>query len=332
MSLTGLPEHDERYVKEEVMKYLESHGEKTMSHPYEAGDVKNIFHSHGGHGGHEGGLASALPLLLAGRADHHGLGWGAGGFGAGLVGGVLGGLLFGGRRGGLFDGDCGGHSSVSATANVGQVAFDQTILNGIVGLTAAVPTNALQTQNVVAASAANVKDSVQNSLLATSAAIGGVKDAVQNVGAALAEGLCRVNQNVSEQACSIKEVIVNDGDRTRALLQQRFQLEDATEINKLNAKVIELQNEGRNRAHHDELKMQITNTNTAVAAQQQGQFQAQFQAQTEALRTLIPAVNAIIVGNQVAQARADNANLIIGNTGATTTGAQTSTASPINVR
>lgn len=310
-------------------------------------EVKNIFQPGGsGHGDGVGGLgAMAAIAALGNRNDSRSnVGYGGdcfggglgGGLGAGLLGGVLGGLIFN-RRDGFGGGDCG-----TAGLSSGQIIADGAILNGVNGLTAAVPTTALQTQAAIQSGIsslalgtqqglANVKDAVQNLSSAQLVAIAGVKDSVQNSAALLASAICGVNTNILTTGCQIERTIVNDGDRTRALLTSRFQLEDQTKIQNLANEVIELRNEGRNRQHHDELRLQITNTNTAVAAQAQGQQQQQFQGLVGVVNSLVPAVNALISHSQIAAARATNGNVIVGNAGATTTGAQTATASPVNV-
>jgi len=311
--------------------------ESKMDGQHDKVDVQNIFKpGHGHDGGGGGGLgtmaaiaalgnrndhsSSMLPALMAG---HGGMG-GMGGFGAGLVGGVLGGLLF--NRRGLGGGDGDGTSGPSC----GQVAFDQTILNGITGLTAAVPTTALQTQNALQNSIgqlaladqqgfANTKDAVFATAVVTQGAVAGVKDAVQNTSAALAAALCNVNQNISAQGCMTREAIASstttilqklDQNTIDELRHERDRAERSIEVNALRSQV------------------DITNTNTATATQSQTQNQFQFQLQdlNNKFSRLCDLVNIV---HQ--EARATNNNVIAGNTGAVTTGAQTSTASPTSV-
>src|SRR6267154_3792793 len=104
-------------------------------------EVKNIFEPGRGGGMGEGGLASALPLLLAGRADHGGFG-GMGGFGAGLVGGVLGGLIFN-RRGGFGGGDDGGGG---AETRIDSNIFGTAVLTKLGSIEAAIPLASAQTE------------------------------------------------------------------------------------------------------------------------------------------------------------------------------------------
>lgn len=296
--------------------------------------VTNIFEPEQHKGGiMENAWATVLPALMAEKSRGDcGIG---GGLGAGLIGGVLGGLLFN-RRGGPFGGEGGGDGGET---RVSDTIFDTAILNKLGTIEAAIPANAAATQAVVNAGVSSLTNvTLQQTIalerdlaqlaLGTQQAFANTKDSVQLGFAQTGAAICGVNQNVSAQGCQTREAIQNDGDKTRALLVARFQLEDATTIANLNNQVTELRNEGRHSARDAELRLQITNNNTAVAAQAQGQQQQQQQQQLETLRTLVPAVHALINESQVA--RATNANLIFGNTGATTTGAQTNT--PTNVR
>ena len=87
--------------------------------------ITNVFKpSHGG--GHEGGLASALPLLLAGHS-RDGFG-GMAGLGGGFLGGILASALFRGR-GGLFGGDSEG--SGGAESRIQNNTDTLAILTGI---------------------------------------------------------------------------------------------------------------------------------------------------------------------------------------------------------
>jgi hypothetical protein len=162
---------------------------------------------------------------------------------------------------------------------------------------------------------ANVKDSVQAGFVVT-------KDAVQNGNFLLSQALCGVNQNVSAQGCETRAAVQNDGDKTRAMLFARFQLEDATRINELNARVVELQNEHRRALDTNDLK--ISMVNTQVSNQAQAQAQQQQQHQNDLLRQIIAGL-----GGLTQIAHATNSNVIAGNSGAVLTGAQT--ANPTNV-
>jgi len=277
----------------------------------EMGQPVNVFTTPtGGDGG------SALPLAAMAMGSHGGLGGVGGGLGAGLVGGLLGGLLFGGRGfgnwggGAVVDGVASCNRPQSADMSVTQSMGIMTAIGGVKD--SVTMGNQMLSTSIDAGFAMQNATTLQQSIMLT-------QQANMNQQMVLSE-LCNINQNVSAQGCQTREAVVCDGDRTRALLSARFQMEDQTEINKLNAKVIELQNEGRQR----ELGNRIEINNTAIAAQQQGQQQQQQQQLVTTVNSLFPLLQGIIQLQH-----ATNGNVIAGNAGAVTTGAQT--ASPVNV-
>jgi len=275
-----------------------------MSHPV------NVFTTPTDGGG------SAMPLAAMAMSQH-GLGGVGGGLGAGLVGGLLGGLLFGGRGFGAWGANgvdgvgCGVRRDCQSVEMAATTAMGLNTAIGAVG--DKVATGDMMTQQAIASGfASQGQMTLQQTIML-------IQQANLNQTSLMSE-LCNINQNVSSQGCQTREAVVADGDRTRALLSARFQMEDQTEINKLNARVIELQNEGRNR----ELGQRIEVNNTAIAAQQQGQQQQQQQQLVASVNALFPILSGI---TQIAHAT--NSNVIAGNTGAVTTGTQT--ANPVNV-
>lgn len=321
----------------------------------------------GGGGDGLGGLGAAAMVAALGGRNERGMGGDGFGFGGGGgLGALLAIALLGGRGGfGGFGGGFGGGPVIENFQNNGgrggfpipfPVPFpfpdrdrghdhgcceqlgQQVILSKLGSIEGAIPLAAANTTNDILAQTnalqgalaslalgsqqgfSNVKDSVQISTGSLAVAIAGTKDAIQN-------GLFLTNTNLLEGLCSVKQVVVDDGEKTRALLVSRFQLEDQTRIASQAAEIIELRNDRDSRGRHADLELKITNTNTAVAAQQQAQSQFQLQDVLNTVRGLVPCVNALINESQIA--RATNANLIVGSTGVLT-GAQT--ANPTNVR
>lgn len=278
------------------------------------------------------GGGSALPLAAMAMGSHGGMGGAGAGLGAGLVGGLLGGLLFGGRG----FGTVGGVAAVDGVASCGarrdcltpDMAATQTM--GLATAIGGVNASVMALADKQAMSDMQLMNSINGGFAMQNAAtlqqtIMLVQQANANQLLTMQE-LCGINQNVSAQGCQTREAIVADGNVTRGLLSARFQLEDATEINKLNAKVIELQNEGRTRELGSRIDITNTNTATATAEQRQAQLQFQFQDINNKIARLCEAVTIV---HQ--EARATNSNVIAGNTGAVTTAAQTATASPTSV-
>lgn len=315
-----LPQH-EAHSEQRAAKLGEQIKEKKMSAPH-----VNVFPGMGGdHGGastaatiaalghrnQDGGMAALAPLAMM---NHGGLG--GGGFAAGALGFVAGAVLSGRGRGGLLGGDGGGDGGC------GQAAFDQTILNGVNGLTAAVPTVGLQTQIAINGSIgalalgtqqglSNVKDAVQNIGGVNLAATGGVKDAVQSAFAIL-------NQNILEQGCQNRAV-------TLAATTQILQKLDQNTIDDLRERTARAERSIEVNALASRVEVNQTVNTTTLQNQQQAQGQFQIQALLDEVRACRREVAFV---HQ--EARATNGNVIAGNTGAVTTGAQTSTPTNVN--
>lgn len=251
--------------------------------------------------------ANLIPLLAAlghRNEDRRGDdGFGFGGLGGGGILGLIAllGILRGGR-GGLFGGDDGGCDNGA----VERPVFNAAVLSKLGNIEGSIPTTALQTQNALQGALAQLALGISNGFAQTG-------DRIQNATYLLSKELCDVNQNVSSQGCQTREVVL----QTKA--------EVLTELK--NNRISELEDQVRTLKSHDhvresEVRINNTLTNTSVQQQQQSQLQAQFDHLFRRLG------NIEFEQNQIA--RSTNANLIVGNAGATTTGAQTST--PTNVR
>lgn len=216
---------------------------------------------------------------------------GGGGDGFGFGGGGSG-LLLGLllARGGLFGND---------NRRDGNWGVDATnLLQATLGnIQAQIPLVACQTES-------NINKSVSELALGMQQAFSNTKDAVQN---GTVVTLTTANQT--------QNVVQADGEKTRALIQS---INDANLNRELAVTQAALAEErGSRRVRDVEVNVSQVVTQAQAQAQQQAQFSALFSAVQQ-------------VCGELQVARATNANLIIGNTGATTTGAQT--ASPINVR
>lgn len=94
----------------------------------------------------------------------------------------------------------------------GSPVFDQSILNGIVGLTSAVPTTALETQNAIQGAIAQLA-------LAGQQGFSNLKDTVQNLSTIQLGAIKDVSASVVNQGLATQIAIGHDGDKTRALIQ-----------------------------------------------------------------------------------------------------------------
>lgn len=263
-------------------------------------------------------LVESPGLIMGTGGDNSGaMGLGAG-LGGGLLGGILAGALFGNRRGGVFGGDEGGGSAAVSLQNSIDTS---TIMTALGNIQAAVPLAESQVQLALAGATSDItSQSLQqtialqaqgfNAQLSTLAGFNSIGDKVDNLAAANALAIA-TNQFNCVTATQI------DGEKTRALLTS---INDQT-LNRIivnqAAELAELRNDGaRDRDRHG-IEINMINN--------QNQNQMQFQQQAQVLSGLAHLLADV---NQVA--RATNSNVIVGNTGATTTGTQT--ANPTNVR
>jgi hypothetical protein len=134
----------------------------------------------------------------------------------------------------------------------------------------------------------------------------------------LLQGLAGLSLQGAQQTALVQTTIRDDGDKTRALIIAQ---NDAT-LNRIITEQASAIIELRNERHVRGSGVEVTQTVNQLNAQNQAQAQQQQQFQ------VLSSIAAQLAGlTQVAHAT--NQNVIAGNAGAVTTGAQT--ASPINV-
>lgn len=295
-------------------------GDTTMSTP----SVKNVFE--------QPSSASLIPLMAGGYGGMGGaLG---GGLGAGLLGGVLGGALLGngglfGNRNGAVEGCVTPSQLTSALNGVESNSNTTTILQTLGDIKASVPLAESQVQLALAGVQSDIQgliSSSSNAILAGQTSIGrdiagatatvlaaasGNREVVQN-------GFAATNLAIANSTYALNTAIRDDGDKTRALLISQNDANLQRMLTVAENALIEQRAIGRSAA---------TEVNVSqVVNQAQAQTQAQQQQQQQLI--LLSQIAAGFHGLQ--NAVATNSNLIVGNTGATTTGAQT--ANPVNVR
>lgn len=267
---------------------------------------------------------------------------GAGGGLGGFAGAALGSLLLG-NRGLLGNNGVGGVEPCvtpmqlqTATGSIIDAGQNNQIMGMLQGIATSVPVAEGQVQLALAQSTGQLSNQINTNLvsntqgfantqlgIATAAAniiaVGEtVKDTVNATSAAtqlaIANSVAQGLQNTNFLATQVRD----DGDKTRALIVAQNEAGLRNEITALQIRLQEQQNESRARG----TEVNVTQT----VNQNQMQLQAQQQQQQQAI--LLNNLCQHIMGLQ--NAVATNSNLIIGNTGATTTGAQTS--NPVNVR
>jgi hypothetical protein len=328
-----LPEH-EQHSEQRAERVIEAihqqcnpnyqEGNKMSDH--EKMEVKNIFEGGRDGGGslstmaaiaalgnrNESGNNSMWPMMMANSG-----GFGGGGFGSGLVGGIIGGALFGGRRGGggLFGGgeDC---CDNGVETRIEDTVFNTAVLSKLGNIEASIPLASAQTANVILQQTNALTNLSTQAQLASAAGFALTKDAVQ--GAAV----------LNLQATG------NAADRVISAISALSSKIDANRILQLEADLVSARlsdSEGRHARDVQALRTTVEVNNTANATQVQAQAQQQAQFQFQDLNNKFARLcDMVSLVHQ--EARATNANIIAGNTGAVTTGAQTSTPTNVNAR
>lgn len=240
-------------------------------------------------------------------------GGGDSGFGTG--GGLIGGLILGSllrNNGNLLGGDGAGGAALGATLrnppeqNQANMSLMQSI--GAVDKAVAVSTAAMEASQANQTIGLNAAlNSVTQGL---SLRIDNVKDVVNTNSVALMQGQAAINQNIMENRYELSKDISADGEKTRALITQQYELNLQRQLADANAAIIELRS--REFSGNAARGVEVTTTNNINQMQQQQQQQAQYSQ----LANLIWALGQNIT----------NANSAI-NVGS---GTQTSTNTPTN--
>lgn len=203
----------------------------------------------------------------------------SGGDGLGLGGGgLIGGLILGSllrNNGNLLGGDGSGAALGATLRNPpeqNQANMDLMAAIGAVDKATAVSTAAME------ASQANQTIGINaglNSLAqGLSMRVDNVKDVVNQNSVALMQGQAAINQNIMENRYELSKDISNDGEKTRALITQQYEINLQRQLADANAAIIELR--GDNRLAERTRGIEITTTNNINQMQQQQQQQAQY--------------------------------------------------------
>lgn len=290
-------------------------------------------------------MAGIMPLMMGGYGGGSTGAAVGGGLGAGLLGGVLGGALLGGNgilgnRGGNVEGVVTPSQFTAGLAGVTDSQQNTAVLQTLGAIQGAIPVAEGQVQLAIAGAVGEIRShlgSVENGLVAGQSMIN------KNISDAIASSLAsqnNINVNVLQSAAATREAVAQygvanltatkDSQYATAVAIANSTKEVLAAINDQN--ITNLQRQltvaetallERNAALRGrETEINITNTNTATAAQ--AQFQQQQQQQALVLNNIWSRLD----GMQ--NAIATNSNMIIGNSGATATGPQTS--NPVNVR
>lgn len=207
-------------------------------------------------------------IMGAGSGDG-GLGFGSGG---GLIGGLILGSLLRNGQGGLFGGDGAAAGAVLRNPpEQNQANMDLMAGIGQVDKAVAVGTAAMEGSQAAQSAAINASlNSVASSLVTR---IDSTKEAVTANAMVLAQQLNAINTNLMSTANETQKVVTNDGDKTRALITQQYEMNLQRQLADANAAIIELR--GDNRLAERTRGIEVTTTNNINQMQQQQQQQAQ---------------------------------------------------------
>lgn len=270
------------------------------------GEKTTIHHKHTHKHKEESKMAEPVNIFQnpMGGSGMDGAGLGLGG---GLIGGVLLGALLGNRNGGLFGG--GSNDGVSGLNNLQGAIDTNALLEGIGDIKAAVPLSEAQVQLALA----GVQNSLATQGLEQTIALTQGQTSIQ---LAQANTLFQLSNQISAGNVNLSNQVRDEGEKTRNLITQN----QIAELNRIASErqdeIIELRSERRRDEDRRSIEISMINN--------QNQNQLQFQAQAQALTAL---GGALVEVGQIA--RATNSNVIVGNTGATTTRQD---ANPTNVK
>jgi hypothetical protein len=215
------------------------------------------------------------PGMIMGMGGNSGDGLFGGGGGGGLIGGlILGSLL---RNGGnlLGNGDGAGAALGATLRNPPEQNQANMDLMQSIGAV----------DKAVAVSTAAMEASQANQTIGLTAAINGlaqglsmrvdnVKDVVNQNAVALMQGQAAINQNIMENRYELSKDISADGEKTRALITQQYELNLQRQLADANAAIIELRS--REFSGNAARGVEVTTTNNINQMQQQQQTQAQY--------------------------------------------------------
>jgi len=205
-----------------------------------------------------------------------GMGGNDGGLGGG---GLIGGLILGSllrNNGNLFGGEGAGGAALGATLRnppeQNQANMDLMQSIGAVDKAVAVSTAAMEASQ--ANQTIGLNAAINGLAQGLSMRVDNVKDIVNANSVALMQGQAAIQQNIMENRYELSKDISNDGEKTRALITQQYEINLQRQLADANAAIIEL----RNREHSGAAArgVEVNTTNLINQTQQQQQQQAQY--------------------------------------------------------
>lgn len=292
-----------------------------------------------------GALGGSIPFgVPVGGFGGFGGGWGGGGIEALVLLALLGrdGFGRGGDHGHCRDGNGGGDSVAALSAVIAALnnrndpdrccEMATAVIAKLGSLEGAIPAVSCELQLALQGAVASLTAQGNTNAAALTSQLNALQLGQLVQSQNILTAVAAVDTNVDRQACETRGAIFQSEARITALINAQEVARLNAENVKLANEVVELRHEHRHadsRRELDSLRISIENNNTAVAAQ--AQFQQQRQVDLTFARIerdncdLRNALSELIQIN-----RATNQNILVGNTGVTTTGPQT--ANPTNVK
>ena len=217
------------------------------------------------------------PGMIMGMGGGGGDGlFGGGGSGGGLIGGLILGSLLRQGNGGLFGGNDAGAGVAGAVLRnppeQNQANMDLMAAIGAVDKSVAISTATMEASQ--ATQTLGITTQLNNVASSLAARTDNVKDIVNANSVALMQGQAAINQNIMENRYELSKDISSDGEKTRALITQQYEINLQRQLADANAAIIELRN--REYAGSAARGVEVTTTNNINQMQQQSQQQQQY--------------------------------------------------------
>lgn len=220
-------------------------------------------------------MTPTMPMLLGGGSGGGDGLFGGGAGGGGLIGGlILGSLLR--NNGNLFGGGGDGAGVAGAVLRnpPEQNQANMDLMAGIGAVDKAVAISQAAIENSNSMQTNMLSGQLSQVAQATVGQINGLKDVVNANSVALMQGQNAIQQNVMENRYELSKDISSDGEKTRALITQQYEMNLQRQLADANAAIIELR--GDNRLAERTRGIEVTTTNNINQMQQQQQSQQQF--------------------------------------------------------
>ena len=215
------------------------------------------------------------PGMIMGMGGNSGDGLFGGGGGGGLIGGLILGSLLRNGNGGFLGGDGNGAALGATLRNPpeqNQANMDLMQAIGAVDKSVAVSTASMEASQ--ATQTLGITTQLNNVASSLAARTDNLKDVVNTNAVALMQGQAAINQNIMENRYELSKDISADGEKTRALITQQYELNLQRQLADANAAIIELRS--RENANAIGRGVEVTTTNNINQMQQQQQNQAQY--------------------------------------------------------